>query len=125
LLLSVGYEPIASEEHRQLQKKDPGRSYQGYDLAHPETRVIVDLQERPGVRYSSFHVDMDELWSRHIIVNVSGIQLPTLSKEDCVLVLCAHGTQHRWQKLKWVCDLAELLRTHPDMDWDRIWATAD
>jgi hypothetical protein len=37
-----------------------------------------------------------------------------------LIVLCVHGSKHAWELLKWVCDVAELLRSQPNLDWDQI-----
>src|SRR3712207_8653927 len=37
-----------------------------------------------------------------------------------LLILCVHGTKHIWGRLSWICDVAELLRTQPDMDWEYV-----
>ena len=40
--------------------------------------------------------------------------------EELLAVLCVHGTNHVWELLRWVCDIAELLHTYPSMDWDKV-----
>ncbi len=40
------------------------------------------------------------------------------------LMLCVHGTQHYWERLSWICDIAELLRKHRDFDWNSLLKTA-
>jgi putative nucleotidyltransferase-like protein len=47
-----------------------------------------------------------------------------LAPEDLLIVLCVHGSKHVWEELKWVCDVAELLRSHQHLDWDRIFSNA-
>ena len=37
-----------------------------------------------------------------------------------VLYLCFHGSKHCWQSLKWICDLAEFINSHPQLDWQQI-----
>jgi hypothetical protein len=101
------------------------RTYQGYNLSQPNTQVVVDLQERFGIRYSSFLLYFDELWERHIEVSMKQQSIGTFSPEDYLLILCAHGTQHRWLSLKWICDIAELLRAFPDLDWMQALARAE
>src|SRR6185436_18749809 len=34
-----------------------------------------------------------------------------------LLLLCAHGCGHRWGELRWLCDVNELLRAYPGLDW--------
>jgi hypothetical protein len=36
------------------------------------------------------------------------------------LFLAAHGTKEGWQRLLWLCDFAEFLRRHQDLDWIAI-----
>ncbi len=37
-----------------------------------------------------------------------------------MLVLCAHGAKHLWERLEWICDVAELLRRVPLSDGDGL-----
>lgn len=124
LLIDLGYFAISDPEHRPVQKFDPNRSYQGYDLVRADGRVTVDLQMRFGLRYSSFDLAFDTLWAGRQTVNFGQKGVFTLSFEDYLLVLAAHGTQHRWNRLKWVCDIAQIARATPDVDWGRVLARA-
>jgi hypothetical protein len=39
-----------------------------------------------------------------------------------------HGAKHGpvpWPRLKWLCDLSELLRTYPDLNWQELFVSAD
>ncbi|MBK8023627.1 MAG: nucleotidyltransferase family protein [Chloroflexi bacterium] len=125
LLLEQNYVAISSPEHRSIQKDDHDRSYQGYDMISPNGRIALDLQERFGLRYSSFDLGFEELWERRQKIPLAGRSVPTLSTEDYMLVLSAHGTQHRWALLKWVCDIAELVRRSPNLDWGRVLKRAE
>jgi hypothetical protein len=44
----------------------------------------------------------------------------SLAPEDLLLLLCVHGGKHCWCQLNWICDVAELLRAHPELDWDQV-----
>jgi len=124
LIVTTGYYPVVSAEHRAYQKEDEDRSYQGYDLVRNDHRVVIDLQERFGVRFSSFSLTFDEMWERRQQITLGAQQVATLSYEDYLLVLCAHGTQHRWQRLKWVCDISELVQNAPQLDWQDVFRRA-
>ena len=40
---------------------------------------------------------------------------------DLLLLLCAHGAKHQWLEMKWICDIAELVRTEKDtIDWREL-----
>ncbi len=64
------------------------------------------------------------LWERRRFATIAGAPIPTLAQEDLLLYLCIHGAEHFWRKLKWICDLAELLRACPQMDWPSVMAGA-
>jgi hypothetical protein len=50
-------------------------------------------------------------------VPLLGEKVLTFSAEETLLHLVVHGTVHRWEKLRLVCDVAEMIRAHPDLDW--------
>lgn len=120
LIIERGYQAVSSAEHRKFQKEDADRSYQGYDLLRNDGQVVIDLQERSGLRYSSFSLSFDELWARRKSVRFGDISVAYPSMEDYLWLLCAHGTQHRWQKLKWICDIAQLIQVVPDLAWNQL-----
>ena len=33
-------------------------------------------------------------------------------------MLCMHGSKHVWSRLIWICDVAKMLESEPDLDWD-------
>lgn len=71
----------------------------------------------PGYR---FEFTFDELMGRTAEVSVGGIELRTFSPEDMLIILCFHGVKNRWEALKHFCDIAELLRSHPGLDWNAV-----
>jgi len=36
-----------------------------------------------------------------------------------------HGSKHCWERLAWICDVAELIRTNPGLRWDEIMSRSD
>ena len=76
-------------------------------------------------RHLAVPFDLERLRRRLIRVSLMGRTVPTLSLEDTLLFLVAHGAKHEWERLMWVCDVAELLaRHHGAIDWDRLLAEA-
>lgn len=79
---------------------------------HAQSGIIVELH--------SELVDNPELLrgvgahSRSQSVQLApGIELPTLAKDQLFAYLCVHGATHAWSRMKWIADLAALLR-HED-----------
>jgi len=68
----------------------------------------------------AFPLEIRECWARLEQVEVAGRQVPVLSPTDTLLMLSCHGAKHRWGHLKLICDLAELLRTDAELDWEAM-----
>jgi hypothetical protein len=58
-------------------------------------------------------------------VTLAGRQIAHPSPEDLVVLLCLHGAKHEWRRIGWICDIAELIRSSPNIAWDQIIAQAD
>jgi Uncharacterised nucleotidyltransferase len=69
-------------------------------------------------------LDFDALWSRLESVRLGGRIVRTMAREDLALYLAAHGAKHAWERVEWIVDFAQLVRTWPDLDWLRIAARA-
>ncbi len=50
--------------------------------------------------------------------------MPLPSAENIFFLLAIHGSRHRWESLKWICDIAALLHAFPELDWDAVLARA-
>lgn len=95
------------------------------NFIRPLDRLLVEIHWRFRPRSFPFPLDMNILWSRRQMILLAGVPVPTLPMEDYLLLLCVHGAKHRWERLLWVCDIAEILRVCPDLPWARIAALAE
>lgn len=86
--------------------------------------LLVELHWGITPRYFSFPLDSERLWGRLRTECLAGRAVPGLHPEDLLLILCVHGCKHLWERLEWICDLAELLRAHPTVNWEHISETA-
>jgi hypothetical protein len=79
----------------------------------------INLELQWGVTEAlfSFPIEFLPLWDRRITMSLLGRATPNLSVEDTLLILCVHGAKHGWNKLMWICDIAELLRANSYIDW--------
>ncbi len=78
---------------------------------------FVELQWRVAPRFFGFNFDP---WERLETVSLYGKTARGIPAEELLLVLCFHGCWHLWARLSMISDVAELLRFHPKMDWDRV-----
>jgi len=91
---------------------------QYYTFFKTERQIRVDLQWRLTESYFSFSLDRKELWQRLVPVSVAGATVLTFPPAEMLLILCVHGSKHQWNQLKWVCDIAELIRVYKEqINW--------
>lgn len=50
-----------------------------------------------------------------------GIELPTLRTDELFAYLCVHGATHAWARLKWLADVAALLRKAGPEETERLY----
>lgn len=81
--------------------------------------IVVELRWRVAPRHFRRDIGMDVLWPGRRSTNLQGTPVPDLAPEEKLILLCMHGTKHEWLRLFWVCDVAQLLKIHPDLDWER------
>jgi hypothetical protein len=96
-------------------------SYQAqYAFLNKQTGMSVDLHWGLSGKGEAFPIRSEEIWSRLEDVMLCGRMIPTLAHDDLALYLAAHGTKEGWRCLKWVCDFAEFLRKHRNINWEMM-----
>jgi Uncharacterised nucleotidyltransferase len=118
LLSAAGYQP----QYRLTPTQESAflRYNCEHAFVHEDDGCMVDLHWAITERFFSFPLDPECLWERLHRVPLGGSDVPTFSPEDLLLILCVHGSKNAWERLKYICDVAELIRTHRDMDWRRV-----
>ena len=92
------------------------------ELWFGEPRELVSVETHWAIREPVYRLpfDVDQLFARATTTTLNGREVPTFRAEDLLLILAAHGAKHRWDKLKLVCDVAELLRSQPNLHWPEV-----
>lgn len=68
-----------------------------------------------------FPTSFEPFWKRARKISLSeDVSVWGFAPEDMVLILSYHGIKNQWRALKYVLDLAELIRATPDLDWSAI-----
>lgn len=121
VLTSVGY-----EAHYRLTSAQEA-AFLRSQCEHPFTRddgkITVELHWGIAEKHF-FPLDAECLWGRLDLIPLGGDTVLNLSPEDMLLALCVHGSRHAWERLGWICDIAELIRAHPNIEWKRVMAQA-
>lgn len=117
LLAAEGYDTLAVDNTQEAANvwSDSER-----DFVRQDGKVVLDLHWRITPRFFPFELPVEELWNRRQSLELLGARVPTLAPEDLLLALCVHGAKECWSKLKWICDVAELIRANPNLDWDWV-----
>jgi hypothetical protein len=117
VLVAAGYRAgldraVARDAHF-LDRGNPGQ----YCFFSP-TEFMVELHTERTLRYFPVPLDWKVLGRRLRTVFVGGCQVRTFSVEDTLVLLAVHGTKHFWDRLGWICDIAELVQIEYSLDWD-------
>jgi hypothetical protein len=82
-------------------------------------RVMVEIQWGEPKDFP-FTLDFEPFWRRLEKASLAGRTVSTFSSDDLLIILSMHGAIHCWQRLNWICDLAELIRGHEGWDWKGV-----
>ena len=119
LLGENGYEPISGVSW--LNKKDWYLSRRKDVLfVGKENKVVVELHWKLSGTHFALPIEMNHLWKNAETVNLGGSEVGTFSFNHLLIYLCLHGSRHGWERLGWICDLNELLRSKENIDWEQI-----
>jgi hypothetical protein len=117
MLFNRGFRPARGH----AEKYKDVKLYHEITLAAPDESYTVDLHWQLSPPYArAFGPDARSIWLRTEQLQLPHGSVQVLSREDLFLALCQHGTRHRWWQLKWLFDIAELLRQAGTMDWPRM-----
>jgi hypothetical protein len=97
-------------------------NYYEYHFERPTDGMVLELRWRLELTQTSFRHDlgMDWVWPHRRITKLAGAEVPDISREITLLMLCMHGSKHVWSRLAWICDVAQLLKVSPDLDWKAV-----
>jgi hypothetical protein len=113
LLVSCGYHPLFAVPPRE--KAIFSRNEYGFVLDNAQ--IFIDLHWETTRTWPK---QAEPFWQRLEPLSLEGHTISTLSKPDLFIHLCVHGAKHHWERLDWVCDVAELIRSSKEMDWGWI-----
>lgn len=86
-------------------------------LSREAGRLVVELHWEIASSLFASSLQAEEFWGRLKTMRLNNVTVNSLSAEDLLLSLCVHGSKHLWERLAWICDVAELVKTCTDLDW--------
>ena len=117
VLLAQGYRLQNDLTESQLQFLLHGQNHN--ELTFERTGgVIVDLHW--AIFPPLFFPTGSDLRARLTYTSLAGVPVRTFAAEDLPVLLCIHGSKHRWERLEWLCAVAELVRRPAGLNWSLI-----
>jgi Uncharacterised nucleotidyltransferase len=95
-----------------------------YAFLKPGTDLLVEFHTERTFRYHPRPLQIEKLFERSAYVVIDGRDVPVLSLEDELVLICVHGAKHFWERLMWIADAAALI-SRQAMDWNRALAVAN
>ena len=117
ILLAEGYTPAKSLSLDQQELLL--RTQHNLQFSLDNHRLIVELHWEVAPHLFASAVDTEELWQNLTTIDLNGTPVKALAPEDLLFSLCVHGSRHLWERLAWICDIAELIARY-SFNWNRL-----
>src|SRR6266849_3887198 len=104
---------------------DAGKIPGQYLFSKPDAKLIVELHNDGTLRYFPRRVPLEEFFARQIRVRFDAREIPALSVEDELVLICIHGAKHFWERLMWIADVAALVSRQSGIGWGRVADSAE
>lgn len=119
LMIGLGYEPRVPLTAIQA-KKTPGE----YAFRQGDTKLLVEFHTERTFRYHPQPLPLEKLFERQARVTIDAHEIPALSPEDELMLICIHGGKHFWERLSYVADVAAFVKRQ-QLDWARAHSAAE
>jgi Uncharacterised nucleotidyltransferase len=119
LMTGLGYEPSVPLTAIRA-KKIPGE----YVFRQSATKLLVEFHTELTFRYHPRPLPVENLFKRQARVNIDGHEIPALSPEDELVLICIHGAKHFWEQLSYIADVAAFV-SNQQLDWGRVKSAAE
>ncbi|MGB6596581.1 MAG: nucleotidyltransferase family protein [Candidatus Acidiferrum sp.] len=114
LMIGLGYEPRIPVSAIQA-KKAPGE----YAFRQGATKLLVEFHTERTFRYHPRPLPLEKLFARQTRVRIDAHEIPALSPEDELVLICIHGGKHFWERLNYIADVAAFV-SRQELDWERV-----
>jgi hypothetical protein len=115
LLFEHGYLAVLDPEQQSVVL----RTQHNIQFKRDGGRTIVELHWEVASSLFALSVSADDVWQRLIQLDLNGEKVNSFTVDDLLFSLCVHGSRHIWERLSWICDVAELIRRRK-IDWSSL-----
>ena len=111
-------ELLLDQGHRMLYDRGHEECALEAQLWHEEKEVSVDLHY--GIQPKHLQLNSEIFLENLQSLSCVGTRIQTFSPETHLLILCVNGQKDSWNQLRRVCDVAALISSHPQMNWESL-----
>ena len=95
------------------------RTQHNLQFTKDNRQLIVELHWEVAPHLFASTVQGETLWQDLVPFELNGTTLKTFSAGDLLFSLCVHGSRHLWERLGWICDVAELI-SRRELNWPAL-----
>ena len=70
--------------------------------------------------FFSFPFNPNFLFEDLISFKFNGFSTHIFSPVNHLIILCIHGAKHDWNRLSWICDISEFIKSNKNINWDEV-----
>jgi len=119
LMLGLGYAPSVPLTAIHA-KKIPGE----YNFRQPTTKLLIEFHTELTFRYHPKPLPLEALFRRQVREKFDAHEVPALSPEDELILICIHGAKHFWERLVYIADVAAFV-SRQQLDWALVKSAAE
>jgi hypothetical protein len=117
VMIELGYTPEHSSSHGEADFIIRSRYSEQFNR---NGQAQVELHWAFTNQDIGLRLGLEQLEPRLGSVRIGGADVPVFGNDDLLIILSVHGAKHRWERLEWLCGLAEAVRQAPGTDWDGL-----
>ncbi len=131
ILIIHGFEPYvdSNEQEANYLKSLTNEEEEAYLRSHWELHLNnsqdkITLDVHQGIlskQFSFTHNTENWIWEDTKHISFVDKQILSFSVENLIIILCSQGGKDCWLWLNRICDLAEVIRAYPEVNWDKVW----
>jgi hypothetical protein len=116
-LLSLGFELVAGFPEPPPKVIPQDMKYES-QYRHPEKKFLVEVHYDDILNAGLAARDVHGFWQRSQMIDIGGLPVRAMSREDQLIHACAHAHYHGYVRLNWLTDIVLLMRN--GVDWDQV-----
>jgi Uncharacterised nucleotidyltransferase len=89
-----------------------------------KNRLTLEIHWRFIEKSFGSQLEPADVWSSVRSSTHSGRSLQVIPPEQMLVLLSMHLASHLWRRLNWICDIAAIVNSRPDIDWELLLRTA-